>query len=216
MSSNRDSMSATHISARDMAGWVAHRVWQRFRAAAAFSLACKLLHAMLIAPILTFGLKLLLQRWGRASVGNFEIAEFLLSPPGVAAVLSIGTITATCLFFELAGLMRLLADSQLHWWQALWGSREFAGRLVGLGARQLVFYLVLAVPVLAGIGLTYALLWHGRDLNGLIILKPPVFWMGISLAGLLTSAYLLLSSPSHPPLALPHISLAHRIKRLFT
>lgn len=181
------------MTLRDIAGWILHRTWQRFRAAAPFSLAFKILQAVLVAPILALSLRLLLHRWGRASVGNFEIAQFLLSPPGLAAIVGIGAISLACVYLELAGLMRLLVDDRLMWWQALLASGRLVVRLVRLGLRQLAFYLLLAIPFLAGIGLTYGLLWSERDLNGLIILRPPVFWAGAAIAAALALAYITLA-----------------------
>lgn len=174
----------------EIAGWIFRRTRRRFGAAAPFSLSFKVLQAILVTPIVAVSLRLLLQRWGRVSVGNFEIAAFLLSPPGIAAVVCIGTISLSCVYLELAGLMRLLAEARLGWWQALVGSRGLVVRLVRLGLRQLAFYLLAAIPFLAGIGLIYAMLWRGRDLNGLIVLKPAEFWWGAGLAGVLGAGYL--------------------------
>lgn len=148
----------------------------------ACSLGFNLLNLFVLAPLLAGVTRLMLQRWGRASVGNFEIASFLLSVPGLAAVIGAGSLFLAIHYIEFAALMRLLADRQLHWWHALGGAAGLFHRLVELGLRQLFAYLLLAVPFLAAIGLVYAALWAGRDLNGLIILRPPVFWIGSGLA----------------------------------
>src|SRR4029078_6161493 len=44
-----------------------------------------------------------------------------------------------------------------------------------------------------GIGAVYWLLWRGKDLNGLIILKPQAFWWGSILAGVIVAAYVVLA-----------------------
>jgi glycerophosphoryl diester phosphodiesterase len=170
--------------------WVLHRGRRRFRTVLAFSLGFKLLQAALVAPIVAGGLRLLLQRWGRASVGNFEIASFLLSPPGLLAIVGIGAVTLAGLYLEWAGLMRLLVDERLKWWEALLASGPMFPRLIELGVRQLAFYLLLSLPFLAGIGGVYWWFWSGKDLNGLIILKPPEFWWGAALAAILAMACL--------------------------
>lgn len=181
------------MTTHEIAGWVLTRTRRRFRAVVSFSIACVALQAIVVGPILAFSLRQLLQRWGRASIGNFEIASFLLSPPGVAAIFAIGTISLSIVYLELAGLMRLLVDEQLKWWQALLGTGQLIVRLVRLGLRQLALYVLLAVPFLAGIGVVYALLWSQRDLNGLIILRPPVFWTGVALAGAFATAYIVVA-----------------------
>lgn len=182
-------MALLRMNSRELVSWVCQRTSQRFRAAVLFSLSFKLLQAALVIPIVAGSLRLLLQRWGRASVGNFEIAAFLLSPPGLAALIGVGTISLGSLYLELAGLMRLLADGRLRWWQALLASGRMIPRLLQLGARQFVFFLLMAVPFVLGIGLAYWMLWRGRDLNGLIHLRPPVFWWGVLLAGGLLLTY---------------------------
>jgi len=174
---------------REAWAWVLHRVIQRRRSVIAFSLAFKLLSVSLLAPLAAATLRLCLVRWGRASVGNFEIATFFLSPAGLLALVGVGSILLATLYLELAGLLRLLADSRLTWWEAFRSSPGMFPRLVALGLRQLVFYLLLAAPCVAGTGLVYWLLWSDRDLNGLIILRPPVFWWGVGLAGALAAIY---------------------------
>jgi len=177
------------MNTRDSVIWALQRGRSRFRAAVPFSLAFKLLQIALVTPIVAGSLRLLLQRWGRASVGNFEIAAFLLSPPGLVALVGIGAVLLAGVYLELAGLMRLLMDEQLIWWQALLASGRKLPGLLRLGLIQLLFYLRMAVPFLAGIGAVYWLLWSGRDLNGLIVLKPPVFWWGAGLAVALGLVY---------------------------
>ena len=177
------------MNTRHSVTWAFQRGRSRFRAAIPFSLGFKLLQIALVTPIAAGGLRLLLQRWGRASVGNFEIASFLLSPPGLLALVGLGAVLLAGLYLELAGLMRLLADGNLVWWQALFASgRKFPG-LIQLGLWQLLFYLLVAVPFLAGIGVVYWWFWSGRDLNGLVVLKPPEFWWGAGTAGALLLVY---------------------------
>ena len=96
------------------------------------------------------------------------------------ALVAVGGMTLAVLYLELAGLTRLLGDRRLAWWQGLTGPLGMLPRLVELGVRQLGVLLALAAPFLAAIGLVYGSLWRGRDLNGLIVLKPPAFWAGAS------------------------------------
>jgi glycerophosphoryl diester phosphodiesterase len=169
--------------------WIAGRCRRRLRCAVAFSLAFKVLNLIVLAPLATGVLRLCLSLWGRASVGNFELAAFFLSPPGLAALLLVGSLVVASLYLELAGLLRLLADDRLHWWEAFRSSRQLFPRLVQLGLRQLAMYLAVAVPFVAGVGAAYWWFWSGKDLNGLIILKPPEFWWGAGIAAALLAVY---------------------------
>lgn len=156
--------------------------------------AVRLLQFIVFTPLAAGVLRLGLSRWGRASVGNFEIATFLLSPAGLIAALALGTLFLVMQYFELAGLIRIFASDRLHWWSALRSSSGLLPHLVSVGARQLVVYAVLAIPFAAGVGLAYWLFWSESDLNGLIILRPPRFWSGAILAGIFCLAYVLLAA----------------------
>jgi glycerophosphoryl diester phosphodiesterase len=169
--------------------WIGGRCRRRFRCALAFSLAFKALNLIVLAPLAAAILRFCLTRWGRASVGNFELVSFFFSPVGLAALLGVGTVLLASLYLELSGLTRIVADDRLHWWQAFKSSTRLFHRLVHLGLLQLAMYLALAVPFLIGIGLAYWWFWSGKDLNGLTILKPPEFWWGAACAAALAAVY---------------------------
>lgn len=175
-------------------GWILHRLAHRWRGAVAFAISFRLLQALLFAPLLAAVLRLFLLRWGRASVGNFEIASFCISPIGIVALLCVGALLLATIYFEVSGLIRILANDRLAWWRSLSSGAGLFPRLAYLGFVQLAVYLLLAVPFLAGIGVAYWWYWSGSDLNGLIILRPPHFWKGATIAGLLALAYLLLAT----------------------
>lgn len=170
-----------------------HTAGLNLKTAMPFSTAFKLLGAILMTPLLTWSLQRLLARHGKASVGNFEIAQFLLSPEGVVTVLGGGAILMAMSYLELAGLQLLLADRNLDWSRGLKGVLPQFHRLVLLGLRQLSVFVVLAIPFLAAIYGVYQLLWAGKDLNGLIILKPREFWLGGGLAAAAVAAYLVIA-----------------------
>ena len=171
--------------------WIWSRCRGRLGSAVALSLAFKALNLAALTPLAAATSRYCLSRWGRASVGNFELVSFFVSPAGLAALFAVGGLLLASLYLELSGLVRLLADGRLHWWQAFKSSTRLLPRLIELGLRQLALYLVVAIPFLAVIGLVYWLLWSGKDLNGLIILKPPVFWWGAAIAGAIAAVYLL-------------------------
>lgn len=156
--------------------------------------AVRLLQLIVFTPLAAAVLRLGLLRWGRASVGNFEIATFLLSPTGLVAALCLGTLFLVTQYFELAGLIRIFASDRLHWWSALRSSSGLLPHLVAVGVRQLVVYGLLAIPFAAGVGLAYWMFWSASDLNGLIILRPPQFWSGAILAAVCCIAYVLFAA----------------------
>jgi hypothetical protein len=114
-------------------GWSWERCRHRLPSALALSLAFKALNLIILAPLAALILRYCLSRWGRASVGNFELVSFLLSPAGIAAPPGVGTILLASLYLELAGMLRLLADDHLRWWQAFRSSRQLFVRIAELG-----------------------------------------------------------------------------------
>jgi len=158
-----------------------------------FALAFELLRLLILAPLGAGILRLSLERWGRCSVGNFEIIAFLLSPPGAAALVGVGTIGLTTFYLEIAGLMLLLADRHAAWWSVFPAIGKRLLLVLGLGLRQVVFLIALAAPFLGAIGAVLKALWAGHDLNGLIVLKPPVFWIGVAVGTSLAATYALIA-----------------------
>ena len=157
-----------------------------------FALAFELLRLLVLAPLGAGLLRVSLERWGRCSVGNFEIIAFLLSPPGVVALIGAGTIALASFYLEIAGLVLLLADRRATWWGIFPAIGTHVLRVLGLGLRQLLLLIVLAIPFLGVIAVVLKVLWAGSDLNGLIVLKPPAFWIGVVVGACLGATYALI------------------------
>jgi glycerophosphoryl diester phosphodiesterase len=174
--------------------WGLGRALARARSLVGFALAFRVVDLLVLGPAVAWALRALLSRWGRASVGNFEIASFVLSSSGLIAVLGVGTLLITIRYFEITGLMRLLAHDDLSWWRALSGSARAVVGLVHLGLAQLAALIALAVPFLAAAWVVWATLWRGRDLYALIQMRPPVFWLGAGLAAAILSVFAVLAS----------------------
>jgi len=138
-------------------------------------------------------MRLFLQRWGRVSVGKFEIASFLLSPIGLTAIYCVGGIVVATLYLEIAGLMQIMLNPSFHWWSIRGRYLQLYQKLLRLGGIQLLVILAIALPFVGLLGLIYGMLWNGRDLNGLIILKPSEFWWGVGLASAVASVFVALA-----------------------
>jgi glycerophosphoryl diester phosphodiesterase len=157
---------------------VARRVRARFRAVLAVSAAAALAETLLLAPLGALGLRLFLAQSGRASVGNFEVARFLLSPTGVAALLVVGSISLASAYLHLAALLKVLGDPPERAGAALRSLVRDAQRVLRLGALQVGAVLLVAAPLLSLAAWLVRRVWERRDLNGLLVLRPPEFWLG--------------------------------------
>ncbi len=160
----------------------------RIRPLAGFALLIRILTLALFAPFGAAVLRLFLARWGRCSVGNFEIAEFFLSAPGLAALVVVGSLQVAVLLFDQAGLLLLLGDRGLTARGAARLVLAAAPRILGLAVRLVLRCLLIVVPFLAAMFAVISVLWAGRDLNGLLVLRPPVFWVGAAIGGTLGAA----------------------------
>jgi glycerophosphoryl diester phosphodiesterase len=163
---------------------VAGRVRTRWRAVLAVSAVVSLAQALVLAPVGAFLLRVFLSHAGKASIGNFEIARFLLSPIGVASLLVLGTIALGGAYLHVAALLRVLGDPAETAGTALLRLVKDAQRLLRLGALEVGAALLVAVPLVAASAALVARLWAGRDLNGLLVLKPPEFWWGAAAGAL--------------------------------
>ena len=166
---------------------------RRGAALVAVAVAFGLISFALLAPAVSGTLALFLKRTGKASVGNFEIAAFLLSPTGFAAVVGVAALAITTVYLRLAAFQTALARPRLTWWQVILSLVRHLAPVLVLGVRQALWLFAVALPFAAFIGGVYLLLWRGKDLNALMVMKPPVFWWGAGIAGALLLVYALLA-----------------------
>lgn len=162
---------------------------RRWIAAVAFSLVFGVVSTAFIVPAGAAGLRLFLARWGRASVGNFEVAAFLLSPGGLLALAWLGGLTLATLNLELGGLGLLLRSTTLRSWQALWLLRRRVLTLVGIGLMEFGLLLLLSLPFVGACWVVYAWWWKPHDIYALVMLRPPVFWQGAAVGAAIASGY---------------------------
>jgi glycerophosphoryl diester phosphodiesterase len=167
----------------------------------AFEVAFRVLIAALVAPVAAWAIAALVARSGSAALSNSAIAEFLLSPAGLAAAVlwALGYLFSQLLLS--AGLMALaalsLADRRMTLGHALGTATRSSLRLLRFGVKQLAGLTVIFAPFLGLAGLTYGLLLSGHDINYYLAEKPPAFLialgigavLGVGLLALLTVIY---------------------------
>jgi glycerophosphoryl diester phosphodiesterase len=162
---------------------VVQRVRRRWRAVLGVSAVVILVQALVAAPIAALLLKAFLAQTGRASLGNFEIARFLLTPTGVAALLALGGLALFGGHVHVAALLRVLGEPARGVGETLRSMPAEGPRLLRLGLLEVGWALLVAAPCLAAMLLLVKGIWGGRDLNGLLVLRPPEFWWGVGAAG---------------------------------
>jgi glycerophosphoryl diester phosphodiesterase len=161
---------------------VVRRVRERWRAVLGVSAVVVLVQALVAAPIAALLLKAFLAQTGKASIGNFEIVRFLLTPTGVGALLVLTALALFGTYVHVAALLRVLGEPALSVGAAIRSLPSKGHRLLRLGLLQVGCVLLLAAPLLVAMLLLVKGIWGGRDLNGLLVLRPPEFWWGIAAA----------------------------------
>lgn len=167
---------------------VLRRVGARWRAVLGVSLLFGVLEAAVIVPVAAWLLRMWLLRYGSASVGNFEIATFLLSAPGASAALTVLAVTVAGAYLHVAGLLRVLSDPPSGALGAMAGLVRAGPRLLRLGLLQVGVGVVVAAPFAVATVAALQAIWGEDDLNGLLALRPPAFWTGVAVAGALLLA----------------------------
>ncbi len=173
--------------------WVVGLLTKRFWPLVSFSATFSLLEAAILSPIVGGLVRRGLDNWGRGPVGNFEVAEFLLSPTGITGLILFGAVQLSTLNLRLAGLLAVLGGNGPGAWYAFQTLRFFP-TLLSIGLRQVVVYGLLAVPFLIAGWIAYAILWAPHDLYRLVVSRPPEFWYGVVVVLGLIGGYAILAS----------------------
>lgn len=150
-----------------------------------FEIIYRLLVSLALTPISVGVLSLLIGTRGKPSIGNFEIAGFLLSWPGILSMILVGALQLSQLYFQIAGLILIMRPGghERTLVSILKRLTARAPRLFFIGLYQVAAFVAMLVPAaFLAVGLINWL-WQGRDIYGLVILRPPVFWLGSILAG---------------------------------
>jgi glycerophosphoryl diester phosphodiesterase len=177
---------------------VRHDFRRGFSQLLAYNLFVKIIGVALLEPFSTWFFTALISVTGRLSIRNEQLLTFFLSPPGMATLVLSGTITLAVLFIEQAGLMIiatvLLRGRNRTAIQALWLTCKRLPDIFGLGLLKTMIYAGCLVPFVALAALTYFVLLAPHSIDYLITVKPPLFWIAASIAGLLGLGVLLLSA----------------------
>ena len=155
----------------------------------AIHLAYIALGVILFAPLAGISGQFLLNFSGQSMLSDLDIAYFLLSPPGVVALILFASLTITILVFEQASLMALccaaLQEQNISFFELLLFTARRV-RKIFLFAIRLVFrVLFLTLPF---ISLAIAIAWvmlNDYDINYYLSVRPPIFTIAACSIGLI-------------------------------
>jgi len=153
----------------------------------------QLIGAAAVAPLSGWLLNRVVARSGSAVVSNFDLAAFVLTPPGVVFVLV--TVVASVAFHtaQFAGYTWIaghaIAGRPLTLWGTVGAVWDRIGVLVELGLRMCARMLLLALPFVVVAVAAWFTLLRGHDVNYYLAERPPEWRSWVLLAGVLASVY---------------------------
>ncbi len=166
---------------------------------------------IVFAPLIGLTSRLLLKLSGQNALADQEIAYFLLSPLGMAALIIFAALFIAILSFEQAAMMRIFASAsrgqRVRSIDAIIYTLTRAHKLWLFTARLVIRILMIALPLLA---LAAAIAWYlisDYDINFYLTEKPREFLIAAALIGIivLTLIYILTKKLMQWSMTLPLI-----------
>jgi len=158
-------------------------------------LAYTVLGVALFTPLAGILGRLLLRLSGQPALADQDIAWFLLTPFGMAALILFSALLIAILAFEQASLMTVGAGNvqglHIGVMQALYFTARRAGSIFSFTIRLVTRVLVITLPFLAAGGAVAWFLITDYDINYYLTEKPPVFLLTATAIGLVLLAMLL-------------------------
>ena len=137
------------------------------------------LGVILFTPLVGMLGHLLLHLSGKTALSDLDIAWFLLSPLGMAALIVMAALLITILAFEQASLMAISAGAvrglHIGALQALRFTARRAARIYLFTAHLVARVLIITLPFLAAGGAIAWFLLTDYDINYYLSEKPPIF-----------------------------------------
>lgn len=150
-----------------------------------YELGISLLATAVLGPWLLACLYELIALTEDASLGDWNLLPFVLSPIGAVALVLGAGVALGLLFVEYSGLILLagsaLRGTSLSRRQLLTRLLTAAPRLFAIAAGQASLLLLVALPFAAAAWATYSLLLGNADINFYVEARPPRFWFAIAI-----------------------------------
>jgi glycerophosphoryl diester phosphodiesterase len=180
-----------------MAERLSERTWADFRshwhATLGFHLTMQALGLAIFTPVVTWLGRRIVSASGDAVISNFDIAKFVLSPPGATFVLVVAALSVSLLLAQFTGLTWIAGHAVVRRPVSVSSTIAFVLRklpaLVVLATRVFVRLVLLALPFLgiaAVVGYTQL---AGHDINYYLAENPPEWRWAKLIAALLAAGY---------------------------
>jgi glycerophosphoryl diester phosphodiesterase len=178
--------------------WLLDHLRAVLKPAIAFEFWSTLIFVVSFAPASAWLLNRLVASSGQYAVSDNDLLAFFLSSRGILfLLLGVGFVLAFW-FAEQVGLLIIVVKAargrSVSVSRVLWENLKHLLALFRLGLLQAVGYLAAGIPFGVGIGMTYWLLLGEWDFYYYLNVQPLSWWIALSVAGTLSTAYLLLAA----------------------
>lgn len=151
-----------------------------------FDLAVAAVSALVFTPLIAWVFRRLVASTGKGVLSDMEIAAFLLSPSGIAALVIMLVIMLALGIVTSAGFMQILLagirDERPGVVPTLVETLNRLPQISGLVALIVGAALLIAAPFLVGIAVFALPLITEFDINFYLAEKPPEFWQAVAIA----------------------------------
>lgn len=162
---------------------------QGWRQVFAIHLAYSLLGLIIFTPLIAVISRLLLSLSNQPALADQDIAWFLLSPSGMAAMIFLAALLITILAVEQASLMTVASGSaqglNIGTMAALRYTTVHARKIFTFAIRLVIRILLLTLPFLAAAAVTAWFLLSDYDINYYLTTQPTQYWITTVISGLL-------------------------------
>jgi len=178
--------------------WVLENLRAVLKPAIAFEFWSTLIFVVAFAPASAWLMNRLVASSGQYAVSDNDLLAFFLSSRGIVfLLLTVGFVLAFW-FTEQVGLLiiviRAARGRNVSVSRILWENIKHLLTLFRLGLLQALGYLAAGIPFGVGIGMTYWLLLGKWDFYYYLNVQPLSWWISVSIAGTLSTAYVLLAA----------------------
>lgn len=191
-----------------------HDLQKRWRYLFLTDLLFKLIATLLLTPLVAISLRWFLSMSGKTVLADVDLLYFVLTPIGIACLITVGALYLAITALELATLMGVLAcrpEKKSPIFSSLVLALHHSPKILNVSFRIIAKSLLIAAPFLIIAAVVYMLLLTEFDINYYLQEMPPVFQFALAIGGILLAGFAitLIYAISGWLLALPLVMFEH-------
>jgi len=160
-----------------------------------FDIVLRCVSLLVLVPLAQGAVAWIVAQSGAVAVSNNDIAGFVISLPGALFLVIGSAALLLSAFIRRAGFVHIVAQARAGGdasaLAAIWALVTRAPSVLKFGVLQASILLLAALPFAAAAAVVFVWMSRGYDLQFLVSNRPPRFWVGAGLGGVIAVAGLL-------------------------